>query len=98
MRSVWAVLVVRLFLTGGGMAQAATYYVATTEGASDANDGRSASPWATLQHAVDSLAPGDTARVGPRQTALSVVCHRQGNGNRSGACRQHEEPGGGSEV
>lgn len=36
----------------------ATYYVAT-DGA-DTNPGTLASPWRTLQHAADSLAPGDT--------------------------------------
>jgi parallel beta-helix repeat protein len=40
---------------------AATYYVGTT--GSDNNPGTSASPWATLQHAVDGIAPGDTILV-----------------------------------
>jgi parallel beta-helix repeat protein len=40
---------------------AATYYVATH--GSDNNPGTSQSPWATLQHAVDSIAPGDIILV-----------------------------------
>jgi hypothetical protein len=40
---------------------AATYYVATQ--GSDNNSGTSQSPWATLQHAVDTIAPGDTILV-----------------------------------
>jgi parallel beta-helix repeat protein len=40
---------------------AATYYVATQ--GSDNNPGTSQSPWATLQHAVDTIAPGDTIQV-----------------------------------
>lgn len=34
------------------------YHVA--EAGSDANDGSAASPWASIQHAVDSVSPGDT--------------------------------------
>jgi len=40
---------------------AATYYVGTQ--GSDNNPGTSQSPWATLQHAVDTIAPGDTILV-----------------------------------
>jgi len=42
---------------------AATYYVAAN--GHDANPGTAAKPWATLQHAVDMIAPGDTILVGP---------------------------------
>jgi len=42
-------------------ASAATYHVATS--GSDANPGTLASPWATLQHAVDVIAPGDVIQV-----------------------------------
>jgi len=38
-----------------------TYYVAM--GGDDGNDGSAAHPWATVQHAVDSVAPGDTIVV-----------------------------------
>jgi parallel beta-helix repeat protein len=40
---------------------ATTYYVGTT--GSDNNAGTAQSPWATLQHAVDSIAPSDTILV-----------------------------------
>jgi parallel beta-helix repeat protein len=48
-----------LCLRGTGLA--ATYYVAT--GGSDAANGSSFAPWATLQHAVETIAPGDTILV-----------------------------------
>lgn len=38
---------------------AGTFHVASTPGASDANPGSAAAPWLTLQHAVDSVGPGD---------------------------------------
>ena len=38
-----------------------TYSVASN--GSDTNDGSSASPWETIQHAVDSVAPGDTILI-----------------------------------
>lgn len=40
-----------------------TYYVATN--GSDANPGTAGSPWLTIQHAVDTIASGDTVSVGP---------------------------------
>lgn len=40
---------------------AATFYVSTT--GSDSNAGTQAKPWATLQHAVDTISPGDTIQV-----------------------------------
>ncbi len=43
-----------------------TYYVATpADGGDDANPGSAALPWATLQHAADSVGPGDTVLAGP---------------------------------
>lgn len=42
-------------------ASAGTYYVSI--GGSDANPGTLQNPWATLQHAVDTIAPGDTIFV-----------------------------------
>ncbi|HEY2934020.1 MAG TPA: right-handed parallel beta-helix repeat-containing protein [Acidobacteriota bacterium] len=42
-------------------AQAATFYVATN--GNDANPGTQAQPWATLQHGVSTIAPGDTILV-----------------------------------
>src|SRR5512136_150594 len=38
-----------------------TYYVAMD--GDDGNDGSAGHPWATLQHAVESVAPGDTIVV-----------------------------------
>ncbi len=42
-------------------AVAGTFWVA--EGGSDANDGGKDAPWATLQHAVDTVSPGDVIVV-----------------------------------
>jgi hypothetical protein len=47
------------FLASGSWG--ATYYVGTQ--GNDNNPGTSQSPWATLQHAVDTIAPGDTILV-----------------------------------
>ena len=43
------------------LAPAATFYVSTQ--GHDGNAGTQAKPWATLQHAVDTIAPGDTILV-----------------------------------
>jgi len=50
-------------LIAASAANAAVYYVATT--GLDTNAGTSALPWATLQKAVDTIKPGDTAFVMP---------------------------------
>jgi len=44
-----------------GAAEAATYYVSTA--GDDSSDGSDAKPWRTIQHAVDTIAPGDTVIV-----------------------------------
>jgi parallel beta-helix repeat protein len=44
-------------------AQADTYYVAPPPAGSNANPGTIAQPWATLQHAADTVQPGDTVLV-----------------------------------
>ena len=44
-----------------GTASAATYYVATT--GNDSSNGSSTAPWRTLQHAVETIVPGDTILV-----------------------------------
>jgi parallel beta-helix repeat protein len=44
-----------------GTSAATTYYVAT--GGNDSASGSSFAPWATLQHAVETIAPGDTILV-----------------------------------
>jgi parallel beta-helix repeat protein len=45
----------------GGTASAATYYVATN--GNDSSNGSSTAPWLTLQHAVETIAPGDVILV-----------------------------------
>lgn len=54
---------VALGFLGGPLAWAGTFYVAP--GGSDSNPGTEAQPWATLQHAADSVNPGDTVIVQP---------------------------------
>lgn len=44
-----------------GLALSAEHHVATT--GSDSADGSASSPWATVQHGVDALSPGDTLVV-----------------------------------
>jgi hypothetical protein len=53
-----------ILLIAAAAASGATYYVAAA-GASDANPGSLALPWATIQHAVDTIANGDTILVKP---------------------------------
>lgn len=50
-----------LTLCLAGTSSAATYYVATT--GNDASNGSSTAPWATLQHAVETIVPGDVILV-----------------------------------
>jgi parallel beta-helix repeat protein len=57
---LWAITCA-LALGLAGTASAATYYVATT--GNDSSNGSSAAPWATLQHAVETIAPGDVVLV-----------------------------------
>jgi parallel beta-helix repeat protein len=54
-------LAAALLLSFAGSASAATYYVATN--GNDTFDGSSFAPWRTLQHAVETIAPGDTILV-----------------------------------
>ena len=56
-----AALAVFAVLALAGTASAATFYVATN--GNDLNNGSATSPWATLQHAVETIAPGDTIVV-----------------------------------
>jgi parallel beta-helix repeat protein len=42
---------------------ATTYYVAPPPAGDDGNPGTLASPWATIQHAADTVQPGDTVQV-----------------------------------
>src|SRR5262245_31234385 len=50
-----------LGLLASGVAHAATYSVSTS--GNDNNSGAMGSPWLTLQHAADTVAPGDTVIV-----------------------------------
>jgi parallel beta-helix repeat protein len=59
LRFLFLVLGVTLCL--GGSAFATTYYVAPN--GNDIFNGSSTAPWATLQHAVETIAPGDTILV-----------------------------------
>lgn len=54
---------VALGFIAGTLAWAGTFYVAP--GGSDSNPGTAEEPWATLQHAADSVDPGDTVIVQP---------------------------------
>ena len=60
------------------VAEAATYYVATT--GSDTAGGSSAAPWKSLQHAADRAAAGDTIIVARelRGLRLGYQWHRFG--------------------
>jgi hypothetical protein len=49
----------------------ATLFVATD--GSDANDGTSAAPWRTLQHAANLVNPGDTIILCERATTLVSI-------------------------
>jgi len=68
-RKIFSILFALVLVTGLGWvvalpvaADGTTYYVATT--GDDSNDGSLASPWLTIQHAVDTAAEGDTIIVG----------------------------------
>ena len=62
MKRLFSLLVVGMvFAFAANTAAGTTYYVATN--GSDSNDGSSGAPWATLQHAVDTIAAGDTIVV-----------------------------------
>ena len=56
--------------------QGQTFYVAS-EG-SDSNPGTIGAPWQTIQHALDTLLPGQTALVRKGTYAESLVMHRAG--------------------
>src|SRR5688500_9947168 len=56
-----AIGAVSLLCALGGPAAAETYHVAP--GGDDGASGAEGAPWATLQHAADSVAAGDTVRV-----------------------------------
>jgi parallel beta-helix repeat protein len=62
-RAAQALGVAALLAIASGGRAATTYYVAI--GGMNGNDGSSDHPWATLQHAADTVGPGDTVIVRP---------------------------------
>jgi len=58
-----AVIVLASVVVGSAVAAPAFYHV--DPGGSDGASGSAAAPWETLQHAVDSVGPGDTIIVNP---------------------------------
>jgi parallel beta-helix repeat protein len=69
-------------------ASAADHYVATS--GSDANPGTKTHPWAALQHAVDSIGPGDTIRVASGSYAGFRITS---SGRRGAPCTVKAETG-----
>jgi parallel beta-helix repeat protein len=65
----------------GAAASANTFFVSTS--GSDSNAGSSSLPWRTIQHAVDTIAAGDTIIVQPGAYA---GCRISRSGAASGAC------------
>ena len=56
-------LALAALLLAAGALPAETYHVALPPTGNDANPGTLAQPWATLQHAADTVGPGDTVLV-----------------------------------
>jgi parallel beta-helix repeat protein len=77
-----------LFVCLAPAALATTYYVSPT--GSDNNAGSAQSPWATLQHAVDTIAPGDTILV---NSGTYVGCRIGMPGNPSAVKTLEAAPG-----
>lgn len=67
------VVVITLGCLGCTLAWAGTFYVAP--GGSDSDPGTAVKPWATLQHAADSVNPGDTVIVQPGLYAGAKFSH-----------------------
>ena len=67
---------------------AATFYVSPQ--GNDAHAGTSQQPWATLQHAVDTIAPGDTILV---EAGTYVGCRIGISGGQSAAKTLQAAPG-----
>jgi parallel beta-helix repeat protein len=64
---VCAALLIALQLVAAPVSRAETYHVAM--GGDDGDAGSEAAPWATLQHAADTVAPGDVVIVEPGEYA-----------------------------
>jgi parallel beta-helix repeat protein len=69
---IWMLLLLALPSAAG----ATTYHVSVR--GQDAAAGTAAAPWRSLQHAVDSLQPGDTAVVGPGSYRERIEVKRGG--------------------
>src|SRR5262249_15492450 len=67
---------------------AGTFYVATN--GNDAGPGSAAQPWATLQHAVHTIAPGDTVLV---ESGASAGCRIGRSGLRGAVCTLKADTG-----
>lgn len=61
------------WVAGASGALAATFYVAPPPAGNDGNPGSAAAPWATLQHAANTIGPGDTVIVRAGQYAAFEV-------------------------
>lgn len=77
MKTAWLVLVFSFLLFVNLPANAGTYYVAM--GGNDSNPGTEALPWASIQHAADSLLPGDTVYVKAGTYSEFVVAANSGS-------------------
>lgn len=64
------------------------FYVATT--GNDTGNGSSQTPWATLQHAVDAIHPGDTIMV---ESGTYVGCRIGNSGTANAPCTLEAAPG-----
>jgi hypothetical protein len=69
-------------------ADATTYYVATT--GNNSNPGTNASPWRTIQHAVDSIGPGDTILV---KSGTYAGCRIESSGSPNAVCTLKADTG-----
>ncbi len=87
-RSLVIVLAVLALASLSAGAFATTYYVATN--GNDNNPGTSTQPWATLQKAVDTINPGDTALV---RSGTYVGCKITRSGQAEAVCTLAKEPG-----
>jgi parallel beta-helix repeat protein len=67
---------------------AGTFYVATN--GNDSNGGSVAQPWATLQHAVDAIKPGDTILV---ESGTYAGCRIGNSGSVGAACTLKADSG-----
>lgn len=82
------ILVLIAILLGCADANANTYYVATS--GNDNNAGTQMLPWRTLQHAVDTIVPGDTILV---QSGTYVGCRIGKSGQSNSACTLKADSG-----